>query len=475
MRQDARIMTICRVFTMLVAAGALAVSACGSSSDDAATPDAGACPARTGSGTSHQGNIEADQTWTAATGPHIVEFNLQIKKGTLTIEPCAVVRVKKGMTITVGDSNPGTPATGLVARGTAAQPIVITAAVAGEPWGMLAINGSATVDLEQVTLSEGADHGTAQNLGGTLKIVGRGGTQPLRNTRVKNVRIDGSAGYGINVQSAGGFTADSSGLVIVNSGKVPSPSADTSYPIYVTTPSVQTLPPGTYTGNAKDQILVGVGVTQDYDETFHDLGVPYRLKTNFSMAPLKSAAEGGLTTLTIDAGVKILLLKEPGNLWGITLGGSRGDKPEDIWPTKVVAAGTEARPIVFSSAAAAPAAGDWAGIGWAGGPAMGNVMSYVRVEFAGGEGGTAGFGCGPVRNDAAIIITNWRPATAFMDHLTVSDSAAGGIVSGWASDADGPNLKTGNTFTSIANGCAVSRWKNASSPACPGSGAPTCL
>jgi hypothetical protein len=35
---------------------------------------------------------------------------------------------------------------------------------------------------------------------------------------------------------------------------------------------------------------------------------------------------------------------------------------------------------------------------------------------------------------------------------TFSDSAGGGIVSGWRTDLDGPNLTGNNTFTNIANG-----------------------
>lgn len=451
---------------------------------DAAVGDAGAdalpadappaCPAQTGVGTSHQGVIEADQTWTAATGPHIVEFDLSINRGTLTIEPCVVVRVKKGYSINVGGGT-GAPAAGLIARGTAAQPIRFTRAVASEAWGMLAINASATVDLENVTLSGGGDHDTAQDFGGTLKLRGPEGTTPARNTRVKNVRIEGSAGHGVNVQTAGGFTADSSGLVITDCGKVPGPVTghDTRYAIFVMPPSIQTLPPGTYTGNALDQILVGQAML-DKEETFRDLGVPYRIEAGFAIAPAKSAAEGGLATLTIEAGVKILLLKSATDVVSFKLGTSSGGKAEEIWPVKLVAAGTADRPIVFTSAAATPAAGDWGALYWSGGPSTGNVMSYVRVEYAGADVATSGFGCGPNDNDAGIVIANWRPATAFMDHVTISDSAGGGIVSGWISDMNGPNLKTGNTFTRIRNGCDVARWANATSPACPAN-PPVCL
>jgi hypothetical protein len=456
-----------RLSLILFATAALAGLGCGSSGT--------MCPAQTGAGTSHQGTVDADETWTEATGPHRIEANLFVSAGIVTIEPCVTVLVSPGVNVTLGGGNTDSPDAGLVARGTAQRPIRFSPAVPGVHWGMLRIFRSANVDLESVILLEGGDHATAQNLGGTLVMQGIGGTTPMRNTRVKDVRIEGSAGFGINVQSAGGFTTDSSGLVIVGGGEVPGPSADTSYPIYVTPPSLQTLPPGNYAGNAKDQILVAPGITQDADETFHDLGIPYRIQDGFQMAPMQTVADGGLVTVTIEAGVKILLLKTSTNTWAFRLGSSNGGGSSNIWPARLVAAGTDAKPIVFTSASETPAAGDWAGILWSGGPATGNVMSYVRVEYAGGDIGTGNFGCGPPENEAAIVITNWRPSSSFMDHVTVSDSAGGGIVSGWSTDENGPDLKTGNTFTRIGNGCDVSRWSNVTPPACPDPGPPICL
>lgn len=455
---------------------AVAMSACGASGGPKAF-DAGepVCPPQTGAGTEHQGVIAADETWTAASGPHVVTFDVSINKGTVTVEPCVVVRVKKGYTISVGGGNDDSPAAGLIARGTATHPILFTRAASDEPWGMIAVNASATVDLENVTLSGGGDHATAQDLGGTLKMRGPIGYVPQHNVRVKNVRIERSAGHGVNVQTAGGFSADSSGLVIVDSGRVPGPDNghDTSYPIFVTPPSIQTLPPGTFTGNAKDGILVGAGPPY-VDETFHERGVPYRLERDLVISPMKTAAQGGLHTLTIEAGVKIQLLSNPTHSASIKLGSSGGDKPEEIYAVKLVAVGTAERPIVFTSASATPVAGDWGGLAWGGGAAAGNVMSHVRIEYAGGDLGTRNFGCGPAENDAAIIITNWRPDSAFMDHVTIASSRGGGIVSGWYTDADGPNLKTGNTFVNIGNGCAVSRWQNTKDPVCPAM-PPVCL
>jgi len=420
-------------------ADAAADGASGDASQDEAADAAPACTPPTGPGTTHQGNIEADETWTAETGPHLVTFDLYVKKGTLTLAPCTEVRVQTGYTITVGGGNEGDPAAKLVAHGTADKPIRITSDESGKYWGGLVALASGLVDLENTTLAYGGSHDTAQNFGGTLRLIGPGGTKPAALAHLVDVRIEHGAGYGLNLQQAGGVSADSSGLVISDIGREKSPASDARYPIYVTPPSVQTLPPGTYTGNPIDQIWVASEVASDYDETFHDRGLPYRIGTGLSLAPTKSAADGGLVTLTLEAGVKLMFLQTTGNVWSLHLGASGGDQPESIWPAKVVAMGTAEKPIVLTSAADAPAAGDWGGVAWSGGPATGNVMSHVTIEYAGGDLGTAGFGCGPGDNDAAIIITNWRPADAFITDSTIAHSGGGGIVSGWWSDDDGPN------------------------------------
>jgi len=48
---------------------------------------------------------------------------------------------------------------------------------------------------------------------------------------------------------------------------------------------------------------------------------------------------------------------------------------------------------------------------------------------------------------------------------------------GWISDSAGPDLKSGNSFEEMGDGCAMSRWKNVTGLACPGrtDEAPLCL
>jgi len=424
------------------------------------------CPPVTGAGTLH-GSLVPDDTWTAAGNPHIVTFDVQLHSGTLTLEPCVVVRVQNGFNIAIGEGTGGSSAK-LIALGTPHLPIVIESQVATEFWGTLRVLPTGQADLESVTLRRAGNPATAQAFGGALQVLGDGPGTPLtRHLHVKNVRIETSATFGLNVQSWGGVTEDSSGLVITDSGKAPGNIAiDTSYPIYVATPSINTLPRGTYTGNAKDEILVDNTASFSVDETFNNLGVPYRIRFGYAQGPTLSAAQGGLSTLTIQAGVTIKLLKDVGNDWAISLGSSNGDLPANIFPLRLIANGTPEEPIVFTSDSPTPAPGDWGGIRWNGGPASGNVVNNVRVEYAGGNTGASSFSCGPADNDAALLILNWVPADNFVQNSTFSNSLAGGIVMGWTSDTV-LDFKTGNTFGGIGNGCDVARWKNKTLPACP--------
>ena len=301
--------------------------------------------------------------------------------------------------------------------------------------------------------------------GGAIAAAGGGGADLNRNVRAVNVLVNDPPTVGVELTGKAAFSADSRDLTITGSN---------DRPISVAPPAVQSIPTGTYTGNATDEIWVASDAIQT-DEAFHARGVPYRLAGTFTLVPQLTESEGGLATLTIDAGVTIRVPRGAGADNSFQIGNSNAPGPAGNWPVRLIADGTAA-PITFTSAEAAPVAGDWAGIDWGGGPATGNVVRNLHVEYAGGNSGTQGFGCGPLDNDAALIIRHWIPAEGTITGSTFLSSAGGGIVSGWLTDAGGPNLKTGNTFTGVAV-CEVSRWKNATIvPACPSAGVtPDCL
>ncbi|MFT3692524.1 MAG: hypothetical protein QM831_05235 [Kofleriaceae bacterium] len=462
---------------MKLALGLVVLAACGGDDGHREITDAApmevdaapACAVPTGAGTMHSMPISADETWTAAGSPHIVTTDISIKGATVTIEPCATVRVAAGKSIVIGGTA-GAPAAAINGRGDATHPITWSANAAGTHWGMLRVFETGALDFESTTLTDGGENSTAQNGGGTIVVVGHNMLPLEQNLKLQNVAVMNSGGFGVNVQSYAAFSDDSHDVVISGAGVEGPVSAalDSEYPLYIAPPALHTIPTGTYTGNAKDGFLVYDPGVVRVDETIHDRGVPYVMIANLSMTPAMSEANGGLLTLTIDPGVTMAFAHGSGVSFGLNLGTSGGGTADLIYPTKLVANGTAQKPIVLTSQYPTKAPGDWGGIQWAGGPPSGNAISNLRIEDAGGVRGDESFGCGPNDNDAAIIIMNWTPADAFMSNLTIIDSAAGGVVSGWVSDTAGPDFKTGNTFTNIGNGCDVSIHKAMTPPACPG-------
>jgi hypothetical protein len=441
----------------------------GGSGSGSGTP----CTLPTGSGTTHAGTISADETWTAADSPHVVTSDVHIPEVTVTIEPCAVVRLRKGVIIDMGGGSAGQDGE-LIAHGeydgTTRRPILFERDDEAEPWGSLRVFPSGMVDLEHVDLIGGGDHDTAVSSGGTLVAEGAGGNVGLtRNVRVVDVVIESSAGFGVNLRARAAFTDNSDSLIIRGSGNVAPPgNVDTRYPIYVAGAAFSTIPSGSLTGNARDEIFVAqTGTMHDPAVTFHERGIPYRLESHFGLWP-EAGSQTGMSTLTIEAGVVIRFTSSPGSITSMTLGSL------DL-PVRLIARGTPQAPIVLTTAADAPAAGDWGGVEWFAGAATGNVMSNVKIEYAGGDSGNGSHGCGPGDNDAALFIGDWVPDEPFIEGCTFSDSAGGGIVFGWWSDPTGLEtlLAVQNTFEDIGNGCEVSQHASATG-GCPTPGVDDC-
>ena len=248
------------------------------------------------------------------------------------------------------------------------------------------------------------------------------------------------------------------------------------YPVFVEPPGVGTLPPGAYYGSTEADLRRerqdpgGAVARSRWTSSSTSVECPIWSTATSTCAPATDA------TLTIDPGVELRFYVDPD---GSTKGRmSIGDGASvDPRPVKLDIQGTAEKPIVFTSDAETPAAGDWVGLYLDASPSAGNKLTYAQVLYAGADSQTSSYGCGPRDNDAAILITDWRPDDAFIQNVEIGASAGGGIMSGWSSDEEGPDLKSGNVFAEIANGCDVSRWKNATDTACPGrtDEAPLCL
>lgn len=426
------------------------------------TPDGGftACDLPTGTGTPHSGDLMGNETWTAADSPHVITSDVRVFS-TITLEPCAVVRLGERARIQLGST---TQSGKMVARGTPTQQVTFAAVDSAKPWGSLSVDVMGSLDFTDTVLVGGANPASAQNGGGVIVAYGTASNQPTltRSLRFVNVTISNAAGHGVNLQRMSGFTTDSKNLRITESGGTASP-----YPIVVEAGAVGTLPTVSFLANRSPDIFVEPRGSMPSD-TFKNVGAPYRIGGRLLVA---ASEDGAASTLTIEAGVTLKMDVTSDS--GLTVGTS------PLRQGKLVVNGTRAEPVLFTSGKATPAPGDWSNVHFRNTPSTGNVMSYATLEYAGAFSGLQSYGCGPAENDASLIIApdSGRPESAFVQNTTIRNGGGDtGLLLGWVSDQVGPDFVNTNTFTNVP-ACQVSRWRNMTGEACPGStnGSPVCL
>ena len=411
-----------------------------SSADRGVSADAApsSCAAGTAAPVEHTGYLKSSETWGSDT-PHLVKGDLTVPKDmTLTISPCADVRLKKSARFIVLGT--------LVARGEAAKRIRFRRDNPSERYSSLWIRDPGKADLAYADLEGGGDL-PGQTYGATIQVEG-GAWPPSKPLRVEHVTVSHSAGYGIWMTKWAGFADGSTDLTVTASGETA-----TEYPfaLRMTLNTVGTLPDGKYTGNATDEIQV-IGESPYYesrlDDTFHNRGVPYQIGGNGAFGLINVVGAGALSTLTIEAGVTIKFFGSPSNIGGLFIGntGVAGTG-------KIVAVGTASAPITFTAPGKSPAPGAWEGVSFLGTVVPGNRLEYVKIEAAGAHGGDSGFGCPPTGStfatDGALKIFA-QPSEAFLKNSTISNSSSHGVFRAW-NGLEVDFLPT-NTFQNIA-GC----------------------
>lgn len=445
-----------------------------------AAPDASGCPAPTGAGVEHSGTITGAETWRAADNPHRITQSGVIIQGSVTMEPCVIVEMAPRTRVTIQSPAASMEPARWIARGEPGR--VVTIRRGGEMrWSQINVTDTGLMDFEHAVIEGGGGSGRDQAQGGMIYSLAGEQTAARAKPvlRLRSVRVADSAGYGISLGGTAGFSDDSQDLTITGAGASPMPQGtlDGRAPLYVQTPAVQTIPAGTYTGNARDEIDVVSAQNVVEAERFRARGVPYRLLSSIVVRPSEPSQRA---TLEIEPGVTIRVIKTrgagmPGDL-AIRLG-DRGRTPDQPLLATLVANGTIDRPIVLESAEDTPQPGDWAGIQHGPSPTTGNVVRHVTLAHAGGESSTTGLGCGPADNDGAYLIYGWVPMEAFIQNSVIRDSRASGIVLGFSTDSSPPTMRDTNQFINIGNMCEVARWRNASTNSCPGSvnNSPVCL
>lgn len=390
------------------------------------------CAPLTGAGTTHDASPSDDETWTASESPHVVSGSLSLPAGrTITVEPCAVVQMESGASMVVEGK--------LLAIGAPDKPIRFERRDASAAWAKIEAREGSELRFAYATIDGGGRlDGSAPTQVGALDVRGDQdrATQPI--LFVDNVVVSGSESLGILVREGGGFAPGSKALSITGGA---------SFAMSIWGRAAGTLPSGDYVGNVVDEILLpAMGGRDDVkeDTTLAALGVPYRVGGPTGGKSLNVAGSGSVPVLTIAAGVTLRFDKDAR---------LDVDASSDVAIGALRVEGTAASPVVFTSAAATPAAGDWVGIVIEGAPDARDSIAYATISYAGGASQISSFDCpSPLNsgfgNDGAIVIAGGKPASAFVTHTEIESSAGDGIVRGWTGDP--VDLLATNTFTDVA-------------------------
>jgi hypothetical protein len=194
-----------------------------------------ACGTPNGTVVNHAANIGASETWAGDGVTHLVPTSFSITGSAIvTIEPCAIVALGQGASITVRDSAK------LVSAGTSNTRFVsFRRADVSQPWGVLRnLTPTSTIDLRWTVVQGGGNFlGSYSNP--AIVMSGEGyGAAPVPVLKVDNVVIDSPQGAGIYLDTNAAFTADSQQLTITGAGE---------YAVRATMMSLGSLPTGSYT------------------------------------------------------------------------------------------------------------------------------------------------------------------------------------------------------------------------------------
>jgi hypothetical protein len=371
--------------------------------------------------------VTQDETWTAEGSPHIVTENLYIPEGvTVTLEPCAEVRVKENVWISIEGH--------LVGQGEASRKILITAADAA-PWLYLEVTDPGTITLAHTTVEGGGPDGAT-----AFAMIDARGDQlaPAAPTlSFDHVTVRGSSGYGVSLRENAAFSPESRDLVVTGSADAP---------LRLLPRLATNVPTGDYTGNAIDRFIVenevGGNINLE-DVTFPNRGVPYQIGGPMTLPELVVGPDA--YTLTIDPGVSLLF--EPTGRLTADVNGDIGGS--------IMAVGTAEEPIVFDSASDAPVPGEWMGI-WIEHVSAGTRFDNVVIRNAGGPSFASGAHCEPDGSfsDEDAAITFWaQPTSDMLTNSLVSDSPKIGV--NLAYYGDPVDFISSNTFENIGK-CRVS-------------------
>src|SRR5262249_42221958 len=161
-----------------------------------------ACGTPNGTMVTHSANVGANETWAGDGVTHVVPNNISITgSATVTVQPCAIVALGAGATITVRDTAK------LLSAGTSDTRFVLCKRNdANQPWGILrGFTPTSLIDLRWTLVQGGGAFGGQYN-NPAIAVVGEAyGSLPVPVLKVDNVIIDSPQGTGIYLDANAGF------------------------------------------------------------------------------------------------------------------------------------------------------------------------------------------------------------------------------------------------------------------------------
>ncbi len=319
--------------------------------------------------------ITSSTTWDS-TKVYIIEGTVYVKENqVLTIKPGTVIKFKEGAEFDVGNGDFGT----IKAIGTAKDPIIFTSAAtvkkAGDWDGIWLYDGANNCEFEYCTFEYGGGYSEDQ------------GVMNLRQTNAsfKHCTFNHSAGYGIEARGCGFDAFENNTITNCANNEI---KIDANQVHTIGTNNVF---------DGKGITVKGVSIDKAGTYTWLNQTVPYIVTSDFNVG-----ATGG-ATLEISAGTTVKFAA------GVEVDCGVSDNNYGT----IKALGTKDLPIIFTSSAISPSAGDWDGF-WLYENSVNCAFEFCTFNYGGGYSDEQG-------------VMNLRQAGASFKNCTFSNSGGYGI------------------------------------------------
>jgi hypothetical protein len=266
-----------------------------------------------------------------------------------------------------------------------------------------------------------------------IVMAGPGSTQPPVGVLTADELVIGNpVGSAILLDSMAAFTPQSTSLGI---------SGASGHPILMHLMAAGSIPVTQVQNSTFDDAMMLTSAPNVTRDTTLNANIPLFIPAQVNVG----STAGTTTTLTIQRGA--VLRFAAGNLVRMNFGNASAGSGV------LLAMGDAARPIVFTSAAASKAPGDWTGLLLLN--SAGSQLSYVTIEYAGADNGVVSTNCRPSGStDHAALLVAELPSANLLTNSTIQFSAGHGIDATWKNTSENsPDIAAGNTFNSNQGLC----------------------